>query len=601
MQIIITNNVTRVITIRKKPNGFWKNEQNVIDSLTLYVNELGYIPSLNQLRELDSSLARAINRYYPMEVVYRWFGMENEYKFKDRKPAGFWLNKENVITRIKEIIDKVGEIPSPAKLIELGHHDLVSAISHHYNFSEIREWFDMEEQNKRDRSKYKDLELLIEEIKMFLQTFDGTLTVDDFRDHGKYYLLKAMYDIHGISYSNLLETLDIEKNKMVNGYWQSQENVLKMAKQIIAEYGYLPSQRALSGESKYQTFCRAVSMYYGGFHQLRRDLELSQLKKKQGFWKDENALLNDLKEIIKHYGHIPTYLHKKGYDYLVSGLQYYGGIYNFAKKHNLPLENTRVPYTHYDDEEKLENKVKEIVNNFGRFPSRTELVHYGEWALLYRLCNKYGSIVKASLAYGFNDNIIVALDEHLCDSFSERIVDDYLLGCEVPHERGIKLDLSGIKLVPDFILSENVVIEVLMFDYRLPFETEMQESYVQRYLRKKEAYDRNEFKVIEIFPEDLRNKLTLDSKLYDQIKGFAKSQFKDLTKIPLSIKNKRPPGYWKLFKNVKKEILPICEELNRFPTRKELKERGLKHVETISKFYHGSLREVAKKLGYPYK
>ena len=349
------------------------------------------------------------------------------------------------------------------------------------------------------------------------------------------------------------------------------------------------------------SFCNAVSAYYGGFHKLREDLGLSQLKKEKDFWKDEQSLLNDLKGIIKIYGHIPTYLHRKGFGYLVSALIHYGGVYVFAKKHNLPLENNRVPYTYFDNEDRLKKKVNELIIQICDFPSFTELVYHGEWAVIYRLCNKYGSIDEARSAYGFGNKLMKSLDGHFCDSFSERIVDDYLLGCNVPHERNIKFELRGVKLVPDFVLSLDTVIEVLMFDYRLPIESEMQEAYVKRYLKKRKAYIESNFTLIEIFPQDLRSKDILDKKLYDLVEPFATSQTKDLSKLPLSNSIKRSPGYWKLFENAEREVTPICIELGRYPTNNELRERGLGQFDKIVRLYHGGPSKFAEKLGYKRK
>jgi hypothetical protein len=595
-----------ILTMDRKPPGFWKIEQNAYECLAQYVNELGYIPSLPELKKLNSSLARAINRYYSMKDVYGWF----EYEFKERKPSGFWLDKENIENRFKGIVNELGYIPSATELIELGHQDLVSALSRHkYNLTEIREWFGMEDQNREDRNQYKDIQLVFEEVKEFVQSFDGIPTIEDLRSNGKHYLVKAMYETHKISYSLILDILGVGRNKMANGYWHSEVVIIMTAKQIISEYGFLPSQRALAKEKKYQSFCNAVCKHNEGFHKLREDLGLTQLKKEKGFWQNEEELLNDLEKVIEIYGHIPTYLHKKGYGYLESALQYYGGVFVFAYKHNLPLENTRVPYTHFDDEERLENKVRELINKFGDFPSYTELVHHREYAVINRLCNKYGSIAEASIAYGYRGKVIQSIDGHLCDSFQERIIDDYLMGVNVPHLRGIELQLGEVCVVPDFILSVVpdiilpvvTVIEVLMYDYRLPIESEKQAAYVTRYLIKREAYIKHNITLIEVFPDDLKSKEILDKKLYNLVKKFANSPFKDLSNVPLSSKTKRPPGYWMLFKNVKKELLPICLELGRFPTNSELKERDLLHIGTICRNYHDGLDEVAKKLGYSRK
>jgi len=585
-----------------KPDGHWKKEQNVIDALTPYVTELGYIPSLPEIKKLDSCLARAINRYYPMYQIYSWFGKEDDYKCKNHKPAGYWKNKDNIMTLFEEIINKEDEIPSATKLIDLGYQDLVSALSRHkYKLTEIRKLFGQEEKNPKDRSKYNDIELIYKEINEYVDEFKEIPTVDDLERIGKSHLVKAIHRRHQSNYTKVLKQMGLQVNKNENAYWQNTDNIVKNAKLIIKAFGHLPSQRTLAKDSRFQSFCVAVSKIYGGFHKLRDDLGLEQLKKEQGYWKDEQGLLDELVDVINMYdGYIPTYLHKKGLAHLACAMQNYGGIYTFAKKHNLPLQNTKIPYTYYDDVEKLNEKVDELIKTFNNFPSSTELLHHGEFAVMRRLCNKYGSIANAAIEYGFERNVIKSLDGHLCDSFSERIVDDYLFGCNVPHKRNLKLHLGKINVVPDFILSDKVVIEVLMCDYRLPTDYHISKVYIARYSEKRDAYLENGYKLIEIFPEDLTSSVKLDLKLYDLVKGFANSPFKDLSKLPLSKKNKRPNGYWKEFNNMKKELLPLCEDLGRMPTYSELKSLGLGKVSTIAKMYHGSLHEVAERLGYPY-
>jgi hypothetical protein len=94
--------------------------------------------------------------------------------------------------------------------------------------------------------------------------------------------------------------------------------------------------------------------------------------------------------------------------------------------------------------------------------------------------------------------------------------------------------------------------------------------------------------------------LILDEKLYDLVKHFANSPFKDLSKVPLSYKSKRPPGYWKNFDNVKNELLPHCQKIGRMLTPRELKKVGLGQIATIAKMYYGDLKNVANRLGYIY-
>ena len=65
-------------------------------------------------------------------------------------------------------------------------------------------------------------------------------------------------------------------------------------------------------------------------------------------------------------------------------------------------------------------------------------------------------------------------------------------------------------------------------------------------------------------------------------------------------KRKRlPPGYWKDFENIKKEVNPLIDELGRFPSYKEMNRKVGSSLPRYIMKYHGGILEVAKKLGVP--
>jgi hypothetical protein len=57
-------------------------------------------------------------------------------------------------------------------------------------------------------------------------------------------------------------------------------------------------------------------------------------------------------------------------------------------------------------------------------------------------------------------------------------------------------------------------------------------------------------------------------------------------------------NYWQDFENVKNNLLPICNELGRMPTHKELSEKGLSSLAKYGFKYHGGVAQVAIKLDY---
>jgi hypothetical protein len=61
-------------------------------------------------------------------------------------------------------------------------------------------------------------------------------------------------------------------------------------------------------------------------------------------------------------------------------------------------------------------------------------------------------------------------------------------------------------------------------------------------------------------------------------------------------KKRKPAGYWKDIENIKKEILPLCEQFERMPTFRELLANGI----YLNKMYDvvGGMSGLAKMLGY---
>lgn len=59
----------------------------------------------------------------------------------------------------------------------------------------------------------------------------------------------------------------------------------------------------------------------------------------------------------------------------------------------------------------------------------------------------------------------------------------------------------------------------------------------------------------------------------------------------------KPPNYWKDFENLKKELLPICEKIDRFPSQKELRILGRSDIVGAFK-HHSGATNVAKIIKY---
>ena len=142
---------------------------------------------------------------------------------------------------------------------------------------------------------------------------------------------------------------------------------------------------------------------------------------------------------------------------------------------------------------KLLGKIKDFCALHGRIPLKQEFNMYEE----YR--KRFGSWNNAIRSAGFEPNEVIfsrkfiAKDSHVCDSFAERIIDDWLSSHRIVHVRN--LPYGNTKMTADFGIG-NIRIEY----FGLLGEAKGYDKIIQR---KKDFCETAGLKLIEIYPNDL--------------------------------------------------------------------------------------------------
>lgn len=138
--------------------------------------------------------------------------------------------------------------------------------------------------------------------------------------------------------------------------------------------------------------------------------------------------------------------------------------------------------------------IKEFHREFGRIPLKREFEHCSAAR------DRFGTWNNAIKAAGFDPNPVmfakryIANDGHECDSFTEKIIDDWLFAKNISHQRS--LPYPGNKLLSvDFVVG-NKWIEF----FGLAGELGDYDMLVQR---KRRLCRRHNIKLIEIYPKDL--------------------------------------------------------------------------------------------------
>jgi hypothetical protein len=142
---------------------------------------------------------------------------------------------------------------------------------------------------------------------------------------------------------------------------------------------------------------------------------------------------------------------------------------------------------------KILSDIRDFYQKNKRIPFKREFSHY------VAAQNRFGTWNKAIIAAGFNPNPVmfankhVANDGHICDSLSEKIIDDFLYKNNVSHELHTPYDNN--KMVADFKIKD-WLIEFVGLEGN-------SKIYDKALKRKRDWISAQKLKVKEIYPSDL--------------------------------------------------------------------------------------------------
>jgi len=152
------------------------------------------------------------------------------------------------------------------------------------------------------------------------------------------------------------------------------------------------------------------------------------------------------------------------------------------------------PYVEKYTKEDLLHKIRNFYFTHGRIPMKREFNMFHEYK------RRFGSWNAAIRLAGFSPNPslfaykFIAQDGHKCDSFSEKIIDDWLFANRITHKRNASY--VGTKMTADFILKSGTFVEFFGL-------AGVQKNY-DRILERKRAFcARQRIHLVEIYPKDL--------------------------------------------------------------------------------------------------
>lgn len=160
----------------------------------------------------------------------------------------------------------------------------------------------------------------------------------------------------------------------------------------------------------------------------------------------------------------------------------------------------RMKYTADD----LLTKIRDFYAVNGRIPLKRE---FNSWDVF---AAKFGSWNNAIKEAGFETNPILfskrftAIDGHICDSFTEKIIDDWLTRNSIGHERHFRY--GNTKFTADFKIDPNIFIEFFGL-------AGVQKRYDENIEKKRQLAEKLGYQLIEVYPDDIYPSNKLETKL----------------------------------------------------------------------------------------
>lgn len=106
---------------KQKPNGYW-TEERTIEALKKIIIEFGHFPTQKELNKIGrGDLTHAVHHHGGMAKFRNCLVMDY------LKPNGYWT-PENTQNELKELVVKLGYMPSYNKFAEINRCDLLGAI-----------------------------------------------------------------------------------------------------------------------------------------------------------------------------------------------------------------------------------------------------------------------------------------------------------------------------------------------------------------------------------------------------------------------------------------------------------------------------------------
>ncbi|MBT6401868.1 hypothetical protein HOK09_00195 [Candidatus Woesearchaeota archaeon] len=369
-----------------------------------------------------------------------------------------------------------------------------------------------------------------------------------------------------------------------SGYWKIFANVRAALDLMITESGEFPSYTKIKNNNG--SLAAAISKYHGGTNQVRKILGFGVIRKPNGYYSDQENIKRDLQQVIDKLGRFPSYPELNRLDgALLGGIEReHGGISTVREWYG--ETSPQKPDKYWKDPKHVMAALQPIIEKLGRFPLQTEIRETNQ-AIMGGISSHHGGLTEVRKWYNA---------ERL-----EKPAGYWQDFDHVEEELGQIIDQLG-RFPKQDELPSHLVNAIWRHHGGL---TKVSKKCGFKYRKRPKKYwkdlDNVKAETDELieklghFPnrEELKNNNpALTSGLQKSHRGYT-------TLLEMYGKEEitTPRGYWEDFGNVKKELTPVINEIGKFPSYSELKDKNSRLLSAIE-HRHGGISAVREKMGY---
>jgi len=314
----------------KKPNGYWKDPDNVIAEARSAMQKEGWdtLPCASTLKKHGyNSLSNSARYHGGFSGLHELVGNESS-----RHPMGYWKNPLNIVAEARNAMEEQGWEVLPNKTILGGNgYSCITTAAHRYHggMAGLRGLLGQGLLVHPKGFWHDPLNVVAEaRAAMEKEGWDYLPSQNVLTKSGYSSLVRAARYHSGMS--GLRKLLGQEVLERPKSYWKDPLNVVAEAKKVMEKEGWenLPSVNSLRKHG-YHFFGNAAK-FHGGISGLRSLLGEDCLIRPMGFWQDPANVVAEAKKAMKghNWSTLPSAqtLREHGYHFFGNAAIYHGGF-----------------------------------------------------------------------------------------------------------------------------------------------------------------------------------------------------------------------------------------------------------------------------------